>query len=195
MMVKICGITNREDALAAMEAGASALGFVLFARSPRYVAPEQVARITSGLPASILKVGVFVDELPRQVPRILELAGLDLAQLHGSETLARVPKNVRVWKAFRVTPEWKPEAMKGFDVEAFLLDGAAPGQSFDWRLAAGLKQRIVLAGGLDESNVAEAIRTARPWGVDASSRLEAKPGVKDHEKIRRFVAAARGAAV
>ena len=190
MIVKVCGITNGEDALAAVAAGANAIGFILYSKSPRYVTPEQAQSIIAELPPQILKVGVFVDELPRELERIMKTVGLDIAQLHGRETAGRVPKSLRTWKAFRVTPEWKASAMDGFPSEAFLLDSAAHGQTFEWQRVAGLRQKIVLAGGLDATNVREAIRTVAPWGVDASSRLELRPGVKDHVRVREFVRAA-----
>jgi phosphoribosylanthranilate isomerase len=190
MIVKVCGITNTDDALAAVAAGAHALGFILYAKSPRYVAPEQAQRIVATLPANILKVGVFVDELPRELERIMKSVGLDIAQLHGRETAARIPKTLRTWKAFRVTPEWTPAAMDEFGSEAFLLDSPSQGQTFDWHFATGLRQKIILAGGLDASNVRDAIRTVAPWGVDASSRLERRPGLKDHVRVRDFVRAA-----
>ena len=182
MMIKICGITNREDALAAVDAGASALGFNFFPGSPRYIRPETAAEIAMDLP--ILKVGVFVDNLTP--------TNMDVLQLHGNETADDVPAGRRVWKAFRVTPEWDTSILATFaNVEAFLLDGPAPGTGvgFDWRRATGMRQ-VILAGGLGPDNVAEAIRQARPWGVDACSRLERAPGLKDHEKMRRFVRAA-----
>jgi phosphoribosylanthranilate isomerase len=190
VIVKVCGITNVEDALAAVGAGATALGFILYSKSPRYVSVEQAKIIVAQIPAGVLKVGVFVDELPRQVERTMKLIGLDIAQFHGHETPPRVPKTLRSWKAFRVTPEWKPDALQGFASEAFLLDAPASGQTFDWRVAAGLRQNIILAGGLDASNVAAAIRAVAPWGVDASSRLERRPGLKDHARVRDFVRAA-----
>jgi phosphoribosylanthranilate isomerase len=182
MMVKICGITNREDALAAVEAGASALGFNFYPKSPRYIRPEAAEEIAAGLP--VLKVGVFVDNL---MP-----TSMDVLQLHGNESPNDVPPGARVWKAFRVTPGWDASEMAQWTaVEAFLLDGPAPGsgESFDWKRATGMRH-IVLAGGLGPDNVAEAIRQARPWGVDACSKLERAPGLKDHEKVRRFVRAA-----
>ncbi|HYP05738.1 MAG TPA: phosphoribosylanthranilate isomerase [Bryobacteraceae bacterium] len=183
MMVKICGITNREDALAAVDAGATALGFNFYPKSPRYVTPETAAEIANGL--KILKVGVFVDHIAA--------TNMDVLQLHGSESPADVPAGERVWKAFRVTPYWSASEMEPYpdNVEAFLLDGPAPGtgQAFDWQRAAGMRN-IILAGGLGPDNVAEAIRQARPWGVDACSKLERAPGLKDHDKMRRFVKAA-----
>ncbi|HYI94701.1 MAG TPA: phosphoribosylanthranilate isomerase [Bryobacteraceae bacterium] len=187
MMVKICGITNREDALAAVDAGASALGFNFHPKSPRYISPAAAAEIGAGL--SIIKVGVFVNDPGTE--SIADQAGLDIVQLHGEETPGEIPTHLRVWKAFKVTPQWEAAMMNGFAVEAFLLDGPVPGEGvpFDWTRASGMS-KIILAGGLGSDNVAEAIRQARPWGVDACSRLERAPGLKDHEKMRRFVRAA-----
>lgn len=186
-MIKICGITNREDALAAVEAGASALGFNFFPASPRYIHPETAAEIGSGLP--VLRIGVFVNEA--DVNGIAALARLDVVQLHGEETPDQMPAGLRIWKAFRVTGDWDAASMRPYNVEAFLLDGPAPGtgKAFDWSRASGLR-KIVLAGGLGPENVGEAIRLVRPWGVDACSRLERAPGLKDHDRMRRFVRAA-----
>jgi phosphoribosylanthranilate isomerase len=187
MMIKICGITNREDALAAVDAGATALGFNFYSKSPRYLSPEMAAEIGADLP--VLKVGVFVD-CP-DASAVAARAGVDVIQLHGSESPEEVPAGLRVWKAFRVTPEWDASVLALYRVEAFLLDGATPGsgEAFDWRLASGLRN-IILAGGLGADNIADAIRRVRPWGVDACSRLERAPGLKDYEKMRRFVRAA-----
>jgi phosphoribosylanthranilate isomerase len=187
MMVKICGITNREDAVAAVEAGASALGFNFYPKSPRFITPSVAAEISAGL--NILKVGVFVNE--GDTSKIAMQVNLDIIQLHGDETPGDIPPNFRVWKAFKVTPDWDATVTSRFIVEAFLLDGPTPGEGepFDWTRAAGMR-KIILAGGLGPDNVAEAIRQARPWGVDACSRLERAPGIKDHDKMRRFVRAA-----
>ena len=187
MMVKICGITNREDALAAVDAGASALGFNFYPNSPRYVTPELARAIGAGL--RVLKVGVFVNDAA--APSIVREADLDVIQLHGTEEPEQIPLDLRVWKAFTMTPEWDATVMSRYTVEAFLLDGPAPGrgQPFDWTLASGLGN-VILAGGLGPDNVAEAIRAAQPWGVDACSRLERAPGLKDHAKMRQFVRAA-----
>jgi indole-3-glycerol phosphate synthase/phosphoribosylanthranilate isomerase len=191
VMIKICGITNREDAVAAVEAGATALGFNFWPHSPRYITPEKAAEIGRGL--RVLKVGVFVDESPERVEETARTAGLDVVQLHGSETPDRLPK-LRVWKAFRASIEWTPELFDAYPVEAFLLDSAEPGsgQTFCWSSAHAVRHRIIVAGGLDESNVADAIHKLAPWGIDACSRLEKSPGVKDHQKVSRFVRAARG---
>jgi phosphoribosylanthranilate isomerase len=182
LMIKICGITRRADAEAAVSAGASALGFIFYPPSPRYVAPERAAEIASALPA--LKVGVFVNETAASVEAVMRAAHLDVAQIYGGQA----PANTRIWKALRITAPVDPGAAK--DAEAILLDGPKNGEAFDWTLARAAAPRVIIAGGLDASNVAEAIRVAQPWGVDASSRLESSPGIKDHEKVRQFIAAA-----
>ena len=179
MMVKVCGITRREDAEAAVAAGASAIGFIFYPPSPRYIAPERAMEVARGL--DVWKVGVFVDETAASVEAVMRAASLDIVQIYGGET----PAGFRIWKAFRGTPA---AAVAG--AEAILLDGPANGASFDWNLARNAYSKVIIAGGLDASNVAEAIRTAQPWGVDASSKLESAPGIKDHEKVRRFVDAA-----
>ena len=185
MMVKVCGITRREDAAAAAEAGASALGFVFYPHSPRCVTPAQAAELGEGLP--VWKVCVFVDETPAAIETAIRDARLDIVQIYGGAA----PAHARVWKAFRVGDRFDHSLAHGAD--AILLDGAGNGVSFDWRIARGAPEKVIVAGGLDASNVAEAIRTAQPWGVDASSRLETAPGIKDHEKVRAFVEAARKA--
>jgi phosphoribosylanthranilate isomerase len=191
MMVKICGITNRADAAAAVEAGASAVGFNFYSQSRRCITPEQAAEIAAGLP--ILKVGVFVNDAPARVEEIARIAGLDIAQLHGDETPQQMP-NLTVWKAFRASVAWTPELFESYSADAYLLDGVDPGsgQPFPWNRVPLVGHRIILAGGLDDTNVGEAIRTLHLWGVDACSRLEKSPGIKDHQKVLRFVRAARG---
>ena len=192
MMVKICGVTNLEDAEAAIEAGAHAIGFNFYSKSPRYIAADTAFAISRQLPAEILKVGVFVDAPADLVRATAELANLDVVQLHGQEPPSASPAGFRIWKAFRVTPEWDRAAVAGYDVDAVLLDGPAPGtgQTWDWEMASGIRQRVILAGGLDAANVQEAIRAIKPWGVDACSRIEIAPGRKDHDKMRKFVKAA-----
>jgi len=184
MMIKICGITRREDAEAAVEAGASALGFIFYPPSPRYVPPARAAELGSGL--DILKVGVFVDETSASVDAVMRSAQLDIVQLYGGDA----PTGARLWRAFRIAPGSGALKIDGTP-EAILLDGPAAGISFDWACTRNITEKVIVAGGLDASNVGEAIRIARPWGVDASSRLESAPGVKDHEKIRHFVRAVR----
>jgi phosphoribosylanthranilate isomerase len=196
MMVKVCGITALADAEAAALGGATAIGFNFYPRSPRYIDPARAAEIGRGL--RVLKVGVFVNEPPESVKRIAAEAGLDVAQLHGDETPDAYPPGLRVWKAARVTEGFELSRWESCPAEALLLDGPADllyggaGIQFDWRMAAG-GRRIILAGGLDGGNVARAIEQARPWGVDACSRIESAPGKKDHGKMMDFIAAARAA--
>jgi phosphoribosylanthranilate isomerase len=192
MMVKICGITNVEDALAAIEGGAAALGFNFWPRSPRYIAPESARRLIEKLPAEVLKAGVFVNEEPAAVAAIAKEAGLDVAQLHGHETARDFPEGLRVWKAIRIGEEFDRAALDQFPAEALLLDGPANGVPFDWTIAAGIPRKVIVAGGLDAENVGHAIEQARPWGVDACSRIESAPGKKDHGKMAQFLKAALG---
>ncbi len=196
MIVKICGITNPEDLKVAVEAGANAVGFNFFPRSPRYVTPERAAALARQVPAEVLKVGVFVNEPAERIQAVAAEAGLDVAQLHGD---CGVPAGLRIWRAVAVGPDFDPAALAGSEAEAFLLDAPAgdlyggTGRTFDWGRAEGLGVKFVLAGGLGPDNVAEAVRRLRPWGVDACSRLEAAPGRKDPEKVRAFVRTALGA--
>lgn len=193
MMVKICGITNREDALAAIAEGADALGFNFYAASPRYITAEDAAEIAGGLPAGILKVGVFVDESPEDVLRTARQVGLDIAQLHGTEKPEEYPAGMRVWKAIRVAggTAWPTSIVGAGAAEAVLLDGPASGQVFEWARAPRGVAKLILAGGLHAGNVREAIAQVHPWGVDACSRIESSPGRKDHLKMAAFLKAAR----
>ena len=192
MMVKICGITCVEDARAAVDAGASAIGFNFWAGSSRCVSPAQASAIAAALPAAALKVGVFVNESPATVVEIARAARLDVVQLHGGEA----PAGLSFWRACRVSGESIADIETAAGAEAILLDTAVPGlhggtgQSFVWHLAQLPGWRVIVAGGLDASNVREAIRAARPWGVDACSRIESAPGKKDHRKMRDFIKAA-----
>jgi phosphoribosylanthranilate isomerase len=190
MMVKICGITNREDALAAVDAGASAIGFNFYRESPRYISHTGAAMIAEKIPANVWKVGVFVNESPESIAKTVIEAGLDVAQLHGSSDA----RGVRIWRAMSPVD---PVALAMFgDVEAVLIDSPADtvsggsGKTWDWSQAPHLEQKVIIAGGLDAENVRTAIEQAQPWGVDACSRLEKSPGVKDHQKMRRFLIAA-----
>jgi phosphoribosylanthranilate isomerase len=182
LMVKVCGITRREDAIVAAEAGASAIGFIFYPNSPRYIVPEHAARVGEDL--DLWKVGIFVDETPAAIEAVMRAARLDVAQIYGGAA----PTNARVWKAFRVADSFDRSLAQG--AEAVLLDGARNGTSFDWRIARRAAEKVIVAGGLDAANVAEAIQIAEPWGVDASSRLETAPGIKDHDKVRAFIKAA-----
>lgn len=198
--IKICGITNEADAAAAVDAGTDALGFIFYEGSPRCVAPERVAGIVAGLPPIVVPVGVFVNAQVDEVDEICETAGIRVAQLHGDESPGFCSKLDRpVIKALRVRDEsWKSDAA-AYPVGAVLLDTFAEdryggtGVPFDWRLVEGSSHRIILSGGLNPHNVAEAVRSVRPYAVDTGSGVEREPGLKDHEKIRAFVEAARGA--
>ena len=191
MILKICGITNQEDATAAVEGGATAIGFNFYRRSPRYLAPERAAGIQSA--PGVRRVGVFVDEARERVEEIARIAALDVAQLHGSETPADYPASLAVWKAVRVGGGCDLSRFRDCPAEALLLDGPASGIAFDWRLAVEAPKPVILAGGLDASNVAEAVALAHAWGVDACSRIEIAPGKKDHRKMSEFLQAAKAA--
>lgn len=190
-MVKICGITNRDDAMAAVDGGADALGFNFFERSPRYIAPDQAAGIAAAVPPGVLKVGVFVRE-PRAA-EIARVAGMEIVQLHGG---GEAPAGMRYWRAYHVDDAFDASALDP-EAEACLLDApfdgryGGTGQMFDWRRAgAGGSRKIIVAGGLAAENVKAAIEQARPWGVDACSRLERAPGIKDRAKMAAFLKAA-----
>lgn len=199
MWVKICGITSEEDALIAVAMGADAVGFV-FAPSPRQMSPSAVQAITRRLPPEIVTVGVFRDERPQTVVDVVHRAGLKVAQLHGHESredcgyvAVRVPAVIKAFEAGDARLQRAGE----YGADVIMVDAPSPGSGrvFDWKLAEGAPRgrRLVLAGGLDASNVAEAIRTVHPWGVDASSGVEHAPGKKDATKIRAFVQAAKAA--
>ena len=201
--VKVCGITEPEDARVAADAGADAIGLV-FAESPRRVNVERAREVAAALPESILKVGVFVDEELDEVLRIAREVGLDYAQLHGGEdpkTVAEIRSGgLGVIKALRVRDEGSLEGMSEYDADLFMLDAysekaqGGTGTRFDWELAKALRgyAKILVSGGLSPENVREAIEFFEPYGVDASSSLEVRPGKKNGELVRRFVSAAKG---
>ncbi len=197
MFIKICGITNEEDALLAVAVGADAIGFV-FAPSPRQVVATRVAEIVRRLPPDILTVGVFRNELPDRVISIMNNTGLMAAQLHGFESASQVHKvksEVRtVFKAVTAGSESFQDAA-GFGADAVLVDSEEPGSGevFDWQMAENAPQGVplILAGGLTPTNVVGAIEKVRPWGVDVSSGVERSPGIKDPRLVRAFVEAAR----
>ena len=207
--VKICGITNVEDALAAAEAGADFLGFIFYPPSPRYVTPEQAGEIIAALRRlegetgrqhPTRAVGVFVDEELDRVRETIRECDLDYAQLHGEEPPEVVAAlGQRVIKALRVRSAADVERLGAYRAAAYLLDAYHPtmqggtGQAWDWELATAAKQYgpVILAGGLNPDNVAGAVRRVRPYGVDVSSGVESSPGRKDIAKVRRFVAAAK----
>ncbi len=203
--VKICGITNLEDALSSAKFGADALGFNFYQKSPRYLEPEMARKIIGQLPPEVLKVGVFVNESIENILETSELAGLDAIQLHGDETLqfvsdVGVKTKLEIIKALRVTPDFKPEDAVGYGAHAILLDGystrerGGSGETFDWDIAkkvSALVGQLYLAGGLSPENVRVAISEVRPFCVDACSSLESLPGKKDLEKLRLFIAEAK----
>jgi phosphoribosylanthranilate isomerase len=151
--------------------------------------PELAASIESS--AGVQRVGVFVNELRDRIEEIARIARLDIAQLHGDESPEDYPASIVVWKAARVRAGFDAAKYARCPAEALLLDGPANGQTFDWRVARSIELRIILTGGLDASNVAEAVAMVRPWGVDACSRVERSPGRKDHKKMIEFLQAAR----
>ena len=203
--VKVCGITNKDDAWAAVELGADALGFMFYRRSPRYVRPERAREIIERLPPFVTTVGVFVNEEKEKVKEIIEVSGVVAVQLHGEESPAYCAsfRNVKVIKAFRVSDDFDPERLGDYEVSAYLLDAyqkdayGGTGKTFSWEMATRAKRygRIILAGGLTPENVAQAIREVAPYAVDVSSGVEHAPGVKDREKVRRFLARARGSCI
>ena len=199
MFVKICGITNEEDALLAVAMDADAVGFV-FAPSPRQVRPDDVRDIAKRLPYEAITVGVFRNERPERVVEIVHKANLRVAQLHGGESdsdveyiAERVPMVIRALPA----GDARLAHASSWPTDLVMVDSPDPGSGevFDWALATGVPSgvRLIVAGGLTPANVTAAIRTLRPWGVDVSSGVESSPGRKDPLKLKEFVQAARAA--
>ena len=196
--IKVCGITSWTDARRAVDCGADALGFNFCRRSPRYISPLAAGRIIARLPKHVACVGVFVNEPMEVVLRARNIAGINLAQLHGEEPpeiVARLAERMVTIKAFRVSPKFQLAALRRYRAaDAFLLDGfssrarGGTGRTVDWRLArrAGRYGPIVLAGGLSAENIAEAVRRARPAAVDVNSGVERAPGRKDAKKLQAF---------
>ena len=199
MFVKVCGTTSEEDALLAVAMGADAVGFV-FAPSPRQVSAGLVRDIVKRLPREVVTVGVFRDEAPDRVVRIVNDAGLRAAQLHGHETAEQAQfVRDRVPLLIQAFPAGDPAVARAHEYrpDAILLDAATPGSGhvFDWDLAQGPSGiRLILAGGLTPDNVAAAIAQVHPWGVDVVTGVESSPGRKDPVKVRAFVANAKAAA-
>ena len=198
--VKICGVTRPEDALAAVRLGADALGFNFWPRSKRYLPPAEARAIVRGLPPFVTAVGLFVDPTVDEVRSAADASGVVLAQLHGDETPELcLAMPLPVLKAIRVADGSSLAQLASYDVRGFLLDAPSEGYGgsgkvIDWSLVAEVAREmpIVLAGGLTPDNVAEAVRTVRPWAVDVASGVESAPGVKDEEKMRGFIEAAKG---
>ena len=199
--VKICGVTNWEDARWACEAGADFIGFNFYAKSPRYISPARAGKIIGRLPDGVAAVGVFVNERQEAVVEIARRLRLDFVQLHGDETpemVAAVAQYVPVIKALRVQKPFRTAQLARFNgASAFLLDGfdrkarGGTGKTFDWAVARRVKngRRIFLAGGLTPENAAEASRSVRPYALDVCSGVEAKPGKKDATRIAEFMLA------
>jgi phosphoribosylanthranilate isomerase len=218
--VKICGITNLEDAVTAVEAGADALGFVFYEQSPRKADPDTVREIVKALPTEVEKVGVFVNESPERMESVAERAGLTAIQLY-LDPLRRdqspldqtVPSQTRKYVALPASCFFDEDRLNSFAwlnaaeslVSGIFIDSSTSeqpggtGKTFDWRQAEPavsairMKFNVVIAGGLNPTNVTEAVRILKPWGVDVSSGIESKPGKKDPAKVRAFVAAVRQA--
>jgi phosphoribosylanthranilate isomerase len=201
VVVKICGITRTEDAVHAVAHGATALGFILWPRSPRCVTPRQVREIVTELPPGVMTVGVFVDEAEDEICRAADVSGLTAVQLNDSGSAAvagrigrPVFKVVTLETAASVAAEWPPEVTLLLDAHDPVRRGGT-GQTVDWDRAAEIARlrKMVLAGGLTPHNVCDAVARVRPFGVDVCSGVEAAPGVKSHEKVAQFLTNARRA--
>jgi phosphoribosylanthranilate isomerase len=201
-LVKICGITNLEDALIAVEAGADALGFNFYRPSPRYISPDAAEEIIRRLPEELLKVGVFVNESPETVRKIAQITGITALQLHGDESPEYCAGFVD-WYLIKVLSQkdLSDGTARDYNVTAVMIDAGdksmrgGTGRVVDWSIAANHRKlipKLFLAGGLSPSNIEEAIASVRPYAVDACSLLEQAPGKKNHELVRAFIRNARG---
>lgn len=194
-IIKICGVTNEDDARMAVDAGANALGFNFYAKSPRNITVDRAREIISAVDGKYLRVGVFVNPSEDELVQAAADLRLDVVQLHGDHCPFSLAKPFRIWRS--ISPAG---VQNDSEAEAYLLDAPSDafggsGKTFDWSLAKQHTGRIILAGGLDGSNVRQAIEIAQPWGVDACSRLESTPGKKSARKVREFVRAAQVAIV
>lgn len=198
MRVKICGITNSEDALVSIKNGADALGFVFYRKSPRYISPKKAREIVRLLPKPIIKIGVFVDSRQKTIKQIAKFCSLNMLQFHGAQTPEFCSRftGYKVIKAFRVKDRINLKKVLRYKVFAYLFDTyikskpGGTGTKFNWELlrqTGNFKRPVFLSGGLNQNNCREAIRIVRPAWVDVSSSLEKKPGRKDHEKIKSFI--------
>lgn len=198
--IKICGITNIEDATLAAGLGADALGFIFYRGSKRYIDPDDARKIISALPPFLTKVGVFVNQELEEIRDIQENTGINAVQLHGDETPEFCSSvSSTVIKAIRVKDSSDLENLAQYPVQAILLDTysdseyGGTGQSFDWGILDNnsIPEKIILSGGLNPDNVLEAVRMVNPYAVDVNSGVEAEPGKKDREKVRKFIEAIR----
>lgn len=198
--MKICGITNMEDALHAVRCKADALGFIFYEPSDRYITPVRAREISDRVPDFVSKVGVFVDAEPAYIHRVMKMVNLSAVQLYGDEGADDlVGFETSVIKVFRVKPDFDVDVMRNYVVDAFLLDThseakmGGTGRTFDWNIAVRAKEfgKIILSGGLTPDNIADAVRFVQPYGVDVSSGVEVEPGRKDPAKVRDFIARAK----
>lgn len=203
--VKICGITNLEDALVSAKFGADALGFNFYEKSPRYILPEKAAEICAELPTEILKVGVFVNESKDKILKIAVQVPLDAVQLHGDES----PKFIHtlkgnfsgeIIKALRVSDDFQPADVLNFEADAILLDAyskseyGGTGETFNWKIAKKVCEifpKMYLAGGLSSRNIQAAVQYASPYAVDSCSLLEIEKGIKDLQEVSKFLSAVK----
>ena len=199
--VKICGITNLDDARRAVDAGADALGFNFYPKTPRYVDPEISHRIVTELPPFVTTVGIFVNEPEEKVHRIIRSSGIQVLQFHGEESPEYCERfHLKAIKAFRIREAFDLAHLGAYEADAFLLDAyvagayGGTGKTFNWETARKAKTygRIILAGGLTPENVKRAVAEVQPYAVDVSSGVERAPGKKDHRKMRAFVEQAKG---
>lgn len=200
--IKICGITNTDDAMAAVDLGADALGFNFYKKSPRYIDPQKAAEIITQLPPFIVPVAIFVNEREDRILETLKTACIHGVQLHGDETPEFCQRfGNHVIKAFQVKDKESLKHMSHYRVSAYLLDSyreglrGGTGTTFDWHLAVVAKTfgRIILAGGLNPDNVAEAVKLVQPYGVDVTGGVEREQGIKDHGKLKKFITEVRRA--
>ena len=200
MKVKICGITNHEDAQKAMYYGAYAAGFIFHKKSPRYVSPSKARKLIEALPPFIVPVGVFVDLKEKAVRDICQFTRIRTVQFHGEETPLYCKRftDYKIIKAFRVNDMFDPVGVRKYKVDAYLFDTfqenviGGTGKTFNWEVLKGHKfeKPVILSGGLTAENVADAIGSVNPYAVDVSSGVEKTPGIKDPRKIREFMKAA-----
>ena len=194
--VKICGITNKDDAMAAAHCGAAALGFIFYPSSPRYIKPKDAKKIISDLPDRLIKVGVFVNEKEDEIKRVMEYCALDMIQLHGDEKSSFCRKFLayRIIKAVELKNEKDLNHALNYNVAVLLVDSrhaglyGGTGRKANWELALRLKDKkpFILSGGLNEKNIAEALREVAPVALDINSGVESEPGKKDHKKLARI---------
>jgi len=200
--IKICGITNLEDAQEAVELGADALGFVFYEKSPRKITKEKAKEIIGSLPKEVVKVGLFVDELEEQVNEIASYCNFDILQFHGDETpdyCKKFPQ--KIIKAFRIKDKESLVDIPKYEVDYYLLDAyseelpGGTGKTFNWDLAKEAREfgkPIILSGGLNPENIIEALEKVSPFGVDVSSGVELSPGKKDQKKLEEFITKVKG---